>query len=85
MTPRREALRAMAEAARTEAASLVKLVCALEPGEKVKEHIARTAQRLGWTYCRTEDIWRREARRIDSWEMDMLRAARMVRSHRRRK
>jgi hypothetical protein len=74
MRPRRDT-RALAEAARDEAANLVRLVCAQHIGEGVKEHISRTAQWLSWSYSRTEDIWRREARRIDSWEMDILRAS----------
>jgi hypothetical protein len=35
--------------------------------------ITRAAARLGWSYRRTEDIWRMEARRIDSWQMDLMR------------
>jgi hypothetical protein len=57
-----------------EAAILVRVVA--EPtirGESIKARIARAATRLGWTYRRTEDIWRREARRIEAFEMDQLR------------
>jgi hypothetical protein len=39
--------------------------------------IERAARRLGWSYTRTEDIWRKEeARRIESFELDQLRALR---------
>lgn len=82
--------RALAEAHRAEAAELVRR--AAEPfvmGERINSLIARSAQRLGFTYVRTEDIWRKEARRIDSWEMDLLRewkpAAKPTRSRRKRR
>lgn len=61
-------------AAREEAARLVQLAAEPRaPGERIKVSIERAARRLGWSYGRVEDIWRREARRIDSWEMDQLR------------
>lgn len=63
------------EAARLEAATLVKLVAGRRVGESVKVSIARAAV-AGWSYSRTEDIWRREARIIHSHEMDMLRSYR---------
>lgn len=67
--------KAPAEAARQEAAELVRSAAEPRaPGEQIQRSIARAATRLGWPYRRTEDIWRREARRIDSWEMDQLRA-----------
>jgi hypothetical protein len=68
--------------ARREAAELVRAVA--EPqvkGELVKVAIARAASVLGWSYSRTEDIWRSEARRIEAHEMDQLRrvmAARVI-------
>ncbi len=62
------------EAARMEAASLIAAVSCRRVGEPVKQAIQRVAQKLGWSYTRAEDVWRLEARRIDSWEMDMLRA-----------
>ena len=55
----------------------------LRPRERVKEWIGRAADALRWDFARVEDIWRGEARRIDSWEMDALRAA--VRARRRAK
>lgn len=61
------------DATRREAAALVRRVA--EPshvGDTVKQRIARAATRLGWTFKRTEDIWRREAR-IEVAEMDRLR------------
>ncbi len=64
---------ALAEAARDEAAKLVVMVCPQRPGESIKSLIVRTSMTLGWSYSRTEDIWRKEARTINSWEMDMLR------------
>jgi len=62
--------------ARLEAAKLVKLVAGRRYGDSVKVSIARAAVALGWSYSRTEDIWRREARIIHSHEMDMLRSYR---------
>lgn len=70
---RRDDPRALAQAARMEASELVKLVSERRPGDTVKVSIARAANSLGWSYSRTEDIWRTEARRIDAWEMDLLR------------
>jgi hypothetical protein len=70
-----ERISALREAARNEASALVRLVA--EPrrmDETVSSCIRRAAILLGWSYRRTEDIWRKEARRIDSWEMDQLRA-----------
>lgn len=67
------------EAARDEAANLIRLAAAGAYASEIGIQIARAASRLGWTYRRAEDIWRREARRIDSWEMDMLRA--LTRAH----
>lgn len=67
--------KALNDAAREEAASLIRR--AAEPcaaGEYIANQIARAATRLGLSYRRAEDIWRREAKRIDSWEMDLLRA-----------
>lgn len=42
-------------------------------GDSIKSAIDRVAKRLGWSFGRTEDIWRGEARRISSSEMDALR------------
>lgn len=42
--------------------------------ETIKDRIARAALRLGWSRRRTEDIWRREAHRVEVWEMDQLRS-----------
>jgi hypothetical protein len=74
---RREAIAALREAARVEAAKLVRRVAAPRGfDETIQACIARAARRLGWNYPRTEDIWRCEARRIESFEMDALRAYR---------
>lgn len=62
------------EAAKVEAAVLVRSVADPQRwGESVQARIARFATRLGWSFRRTEDIWRREAHRIEVWEMDALR------------
>lgn len=71
---RKESIRALVEASREEAAKLVRT--AAEPplvGDTIKTTIARAASRLGWDFNRTQDIWRKEARRIDAFEMDQLR------------
>lgn len=64
------------EAQRQEGIALAKRVAgpALS-GETVKARIIRTAELLGWDVRRTEDIWRGEARRIEAYEMDQLRAS----------
>jgi hypothetical protein len=75
--------RALADAAKREAAELVQRIAEPRaPAERIKVSITRVATRLGWTYRRTEDIWRQEARRIDSWEMDLLRRMARRRRHR---
>lgn len=73
--------RALIEASKAEAAELLRIVApAQKPGETVKEHIARTAIMLGWTFGRTEDIWRNAAKRIHVHEMDQLRALKPLKS-----
>lgn len=42
--------------------------------DSVKALIHRAARRLHWKQSRTKDIWYEDARRIDSFEMDTLRA-----------
>jgi hypothetical protein len=57
-----------------EASVLVRRVA--EPrriGDSVKSAINRAANRLGFRFGRTRDIWYRRARRIDASEMDALR------------
>lgn len=59
----------------SDAMRLVKL--AAEPrhvGDSVKSAILRASRCLGWTVSRTRDIWYGEAHRLDSREMDTLRA-----------
>ncbi len=71
---RRIKARSLIEATREEAANLIRAVA--EPsefGDTTPICIARAASRLGWSYGRAEDIWRKEARRIDVHEMDALR------------
>jgi hypothetical protein len=49
---------------RAEAARLVrKIVTPRGIDETVAACIARAARKLGWTYSRTEDVWRQDARR----------------------
>jgi hypothetical protein len=80
---RRDEIRALLEAYREEASRLVKAVALPEmTGDTVKVCIARAAQRLHWTFNRTEDIWRKEARRIDAYEMDQLRRLTVTRASR---
>ncbi|MEI9804144.1 MAG: hypothetical protein WDN48_06310 [Pseudolabrys sp.] len=63
------------QAQRQEALALVKRVAGvIRENESIKARINRTAELLGWDVRRTEDIWRGEARRIESYEMDQLRA-----------
>lgn len=66
------------EHTRAEAAMLVRKVAGYSHRESVKTRIARAAERLGWSYRRTEDIWRREAARIEAHEMDALRGWRDI-------
>jgi hypothetical protein len=74
MMPRREAVAALREAARSEAAALVRLAAGQRGyDDTIQACIKRAAHKLGWSYTRTEDIWRGEAKRIESFEMDQLR------------
>lgn len=66
----------------SEAMRLVKLAAEPRPaGDSVKEAIRRAARNLGWEYSRTEDFWYGEVRRVDSCEMDALRAIEQQRDH----
>jgi hypothetical protein len=57
-----------------EARNLVRSCAEPRPvGDSVKVAIDRAADRLGFTYSRTKDIWYGDARRIDAREMDILR------------
>lgn len=74
MMSRREAVSALRESARNEAAALIRLVSGPRGwDETIQACIARAANKLGWSYLRAEDIWRKQARRIESFEMDQLR------------
>lgn len=85
MPPIRDTHRALADAHRAEAARHVRRACEpVEAGEHIHALIARAAQRLGFPYSRTEDLWRQEARRIDSWELEVLRKFKRVKRSRRR-
>lgn len=58
----------------SEASSLVRRIA--EPrrvGDSIKIAIGRAADKLGWGYSRTRDVWYGRARRIDATEMDALR------------
>lgn len=73
--PRRESIPALREAARTEAAALVKLAAGNRSyTDTIEACIARAATKLGWSYGRTMRIWRKRARLIESFELDALRA-----------
>ena len=57
-----------------EASTLVKRIAEPRPvGDKVKAAIDRASRRSGLSFMRTREIWYRNARRIDSTEMDRLR------------
>lgn len=74
MVMRPEAFDALREAARSEAAALVRLAAGTRGmNDTIQACITRAAGKLGWFYGRTEDVWRGEARRIESFEMDALR------------
>ena len=67
------------KAASEEAARLVRLAAEpLTTRDTVNRCMQRAATRLGWSYTRVEDVWRKEARRIESWEMDQLRVCARV-------
>ena len=68
---------ALRDSAREEAAHLVRL--AAEPRtarDTITKCMHRASLRLGWSYTRVEDVWRKNARRIEAWELDQLRALR---------
>lgn len=46
---------------------------------KVKERVRTAARKLGWPYSRTKDIWYGDARRIDGFEKEQLKAAQIKR------
>jgi hypothetical protein len=71
---RRQAIDLLREAARKEAAGLIRLVpLPAQPDDNVQRRIERAASRLGWGWRRTRAIWHGEARIIESFEMDQLR------------
>lgn len=60
----------------SEASLLVREAAEPRPvGDSVKAAIRRSAQRLGFQFSRTRDIWYANARRINAEEMDALRVA----------
>lgn len=62
---------------RKEAARLIVLADSPRvPRMPLKARIGKAADTLAWSLSRTENIWRRRARHIESWEMDTLRALR---------
>jgi hypothetical protein len=72
--PRRDTFRALRDAARSEAAALVRLAAGSRGyDDTIQACIIRAANKLGWSYRRTEGIWRKEAKLIESFEMDALR------------
>jgi hypothetical protein len=69
------ARRLLIEATRIEAATLIREVAPLSRHMRTtKARIRSAAKRLGWTFGRAREIWKRAARRIDAHEMDQLRA-----------
>lgn len=70
----RHEIAALREAARKEAAALVRQVAGPRGhDDTIQACIARAASTLRWSYTRTADVWRGAARRIESFEMDQLR------------
>lgn len=60
----------------TEASVLCRRVAEPRPvGDSVKSAIVRAANRLGFAFTRTRDIWYAHARRINAEEIDRLREA----------
>jgi hypothetical protein len=61
----------------SEQASTLAKMCAqpCPPGDYVKAAIGRAADRSGLPFRRVRDLWYRDARRIDAWEMEQLRTA----------
>lgn len=65
---------ASAEAARIEAAELIRLAAGPNvASETTKARIVRASNSLGWKRSRVTEIWWKRARRIESHEMDRLR------------
>lgn len=62
-----------------EAARLVRQLAGM-PSATTHDRIVNAASKLGWGYRRAKAIWCGETKRIDSWEMDLLR--RVARSRR---
>ncbi len=59
----------------SEASNLVQRVAGpREVSDSIKKAIGRAAERLGFGYSRTKDIWYLDARTIHAHEMDRLRA-----------
>ena len=58
-------------------AECAELIRQIVPREhrSMKQWVAATAHRLGWSYARTKGVWYSEARAINGWEKDALRAA----------
>ena len=54
---------------------LQKLAEPAPAGAHIETLISNVARKVGFTYSRAKAIWYREARRIDSTEMDALRKA----------
>lgn len=74
MSLRRVSRATLIEAARKEAAELVKTAARPDLSrETIKTQITQAANNLGWTRTRTRDIWYGQARDIKAHEMDQLR------------
>jgi len=64
----------LTRATREEAAKLIgKLGERLAPGQYIKVQLGRAAERLSWGQNRTREMYYGTARRIESWELDLLR------------
>lgn len=69
-----------------EASSLLRAIAEPRPiGDTIKTAITRAARRVTpflpepMSYGRAEDLWRREARRVDAYELDAIRSAKAKR------
>lgn len=65
----------------TDVAECSELIKGVVPRDhrSIKEWINITARKLGWEYGRTRDIWYANARRIDGFEKEALKAIRIKR------
>lgn len=55
-----------------EAANLIRVCAPISDGDSIKARITKAAKALGWTYRRASAVWRKEAKRIEAFEMKQL-------------